>query len=199
MSDKPYNEPKVLVHELLEQSGAVTPAVVDVYAALFRFGADRVDDGFHLVVLTLEVRRFARPKPESQRRHFPGPAFARHRHAATVAELVSDLALASVPDLGQILHLLGIVLLDVGRVDDDERVLADFRRRIVQKAVVQGLVHALPRQIPAQAVFHLGKGNLFVQFPSDLAQFHVLCGLYAVKHLLDETSFRLGKTGRKYP
>ena len=57
----------------------------------------------------------------------PGESADHSRKCSGIGEpeVVAHVALAAVPDLGEVLHLLRVGLLHVGRVQDDERVLAD--------------------------------------------------------------------------
>ncbi len=79
----------------------------------------------HLVVLADEALRLARPHSRMCNGVIRRPPLSQ----ATAEPLYPlPISRAPVPDAGEIFHLLRVQLTDVGRVDDDQRVLMDVTR-----------------------------------------------------------------------
>jgi hypothetical protein len=104
-----------------------------------------------------------------------------------------------VPDAGEIFHLLRVQLTDVGRVDDDQRVLMDVTRAQTGDSVGNPLLDALAPEHPAQPVLQFLHRYRLVERAGDPAELHVLRRLYPVDHVAHELAERLGKPGGKFP
>lgn len=133
---QPHDEVQALRQQEPVEPDVVPAPVVDAYAAPLRVPRHGPDDALHLVVLAHEPGRVRGPQPEMQRDRPAPPALAGDRHAAPEAEVVAHVAPAAVPDLGEVLHLLRVGLLHVGRVEDYERVPADPPRALCGDDVV---------------------------------------------------------------
>ena len=97
------------------------------------------------------------------------------------------------------MHFPGVLLADVGRVDDDERVLLHESARVVHHDLLDLAVHAFERKVPAEPVLDLLRGDALVQHPHPGGELHVPAGLDSVEGLPDELDGRLVKMGRKSP
>ena len=128
-------------------------------------------------------------------------SFSRYRHAQGVPEVVADPALAPVPHLGEIRHLLRVPLLHVRRVDYDQRVVVDAWRGIAQNASVHLRVHPLRRQMPFKPFLRLLGQDVLLERTRDLAHQRVARGLYAEEHLPQKLHLPAAvvELGRKYP
>ena len=130
----------------------------------------------------------------------PAPsAFAGHGHAAPEAEVVAHVALAAVPDLGKVLHLLRVGLLHVGRVQDDERVLVDLLGALGGDDAVQSGLQPVRREHPAEPVLDLFRGGFLLERTDDGRELHVLLDHDTVDHVAYETGDRLVEMGRNPP
>ena len=185
--------------EIAEYLVAVSAAVVDVDAAVADLRADRVDDGLDLRVLALVLGIFRRPEPELERDDAATLAgLAGDRHAAPVAEVVADPALRAVPHLREELHLLRVGLLHVGRVDDDQRRLADELLRVFHHRLVNMPPEVLEREVVTEPHLDFHLLDVFVYFRRDLVQNDRFRDLDAVQHLPQKLEARLRKTGVEY-
>lgn len=115
---------------------------------------------------------------------------AGNRHAERVSEIVADLPLASVPDLREIRHLLGVRLLNVGRIDDDQRGLVDRRRRVAEQAPVDPVVEPVGLQMVLESLLRLLRKNVFLERTRDLADECIARSLDPEKHLPEELELR---------
>ncbi len=183
----------------LEHVVAVPATVADEDAAPVRRRRDLADDLTDLVVLARVFRMYGRPEPEHQRNDPAASVLAGDRHAERVAEVVADLPLAAVPHLREIRHLLGVRLLNVGRIDDDQRVLMDRRRRVAEQTPVDLVVESVGLQMVLKPLLRLLRKDVFLKRTRDLADERVARGLDPEKNLPEELELRLWKPGRKYP
>ena len=163
---------------------------------MLRYGSD---NALHLFVFADEPGRIRRPQPEMQGDRSAPSAFACDRHATPESEVVPHVALAAVPDLGKVFHLLRIGLLHVGRVQDDQRVLSDFFRSLLRNGVVQVLFKPFCGEHPAEPVFDLFWGDVFLQCTDDGRELDVFLRHDPVDHVTDETCHRLVEMGRNPP
>ncbi len=155
---------------------------------------DLVDDAEHLVVLADEALRLARPQPHVQRRDPAAAALAGDRQAGAVS--VADLPCASSRTRARYSIFFGCVqLTDVGRVDDDQRVLMDVTRAQTGDSV--GNFARCPRSrasgLSLSSSFFIDIG--LVERAGDPVELHVLRRLYPVDHVAHELAERLGKPG----
>ena len=111
---EPDDEVQPFVEEMPVELDVVPAPVIDEYATLLRVLRDLAHYCLDLFVLADEPGRVRRPQPEVQRDRPVSSAFAGHGHAAPEAEVVAYVAFASVPDLGEVLHLLRVGLLQEG-------------------------------------------------------------------------------------
>ena len=179
-----HDEVKPIGDEVAEDLVAVSAAVVDVDALVADLRANRVDDGLDLRILALVLGILRRPEPELERDDAATPAgLAGDRHAAPVAEVVADPALGSVPHLREELHLFRVGLLHVGRVDDDQRRLADELPRMFHHRLVDVLPEVLEGEVVAEPHLDLRLLDVFVYFRRDPVQNDRFRDLDAVQHL----------------
>ena len=185
--------------EMAVELDVVSATVVHEYPPLLRMLRDSIHDGLHLLVLADEPGRVRRPQPEVQRDRPPASAFAGHGHAAPEAEVVAHLALAAVPDLGEVLHLLRVGLLHVGRVQDDERVPVDPLGALGGDEAVQPRLQPVRREHPAEPVLDLFRCGFLLQRADYGRELHVLLDHDSVDHVAYETGDRLVEMGRNPP
>ena len=112
--------------------------------------------------------------------------FTYDRHASVVAEIVADDTLAPVPDLGEEVHLGCIRFLDVGRVDDDERVGLDAAGDFLRDELMKRPLDPLVTQVHAESVTGFLHRDRRAIGPADFRELHVTSGHEPVEHVAEE-------------
>ena len=199
--DKTHDEVEAVPYVEPEHAVAVPAPVADEHAPAVRRGRDLADHLLHLVVLADVLGMDGRPQPRHEGNDLPASVLAGYRHAERVAEVVPDPAPAAVPHLGEVRHLLGVLLLHVGRVDDCERVLVNPGRGVAEDAAVDLRVHAVRRQVPLEPLLRLLRGDVLPERAGYLAHQRVPRGLDPEEHLPQELHLpaAVPELGRKYP
>ena len=105
---------------------------------------------------------------------------------------------ARVPDEREVLHLVGVRLADVRRVNDDQRVPVDEPLRVDHDGVLQVLGEPLRLEVPAEAVLDVSAPVLRVDAARDVGEDRVASGLYPVHHVAYEPALRLRKTVKHF-
>ena len=113
------------------------------------------------------------------------------RHASVVAEIVADGTLASVPDLGEKVHLGCVWLLDVGGVDDDERVGLDVTGDFLRDELMERLLDPLVVQMHAESVACFLHRDRRTVGPADFRELHVASGHEPVEHVAEKCGLGL--------
>ena len=191
----------VVVQVVVVERGPVPAPVVHAYSLAVGGPVYRAQDVQHLLVLALVPGGVRRPELEREGHGLPRSGLAGHRHAAVVAPRLDDVVLrgpARVPDEREVLHLAGVRLADVRRVDDDQRVPVDEPLRVVHHGVLQVLCESLRLEVSAEAVLHVAVPALRVDGARDVGEYRVARRLYPVHHVAYELVLRLRKTVKHF-
>ena len=180
-----------IVDESPVERGSVASPVVDEDALAPGCGHDAGDDLEDLVVLSLVARRVRRPEPERERNRLALPVLAGDGHApvVTVDEHVASFLRrpARVPDHRHVFHLESELLADLGRVDEDERVVPDELRAGLEDRLVDVVPDRRVGHVPAQALFDgVALPRVVVDRAHDRRELRVARGLDSVEHVGQE-------------
>ena len=152
ISCRPFHE-RTLRDEGTVKRGPVAAPVVDYDAFPSRRGHDHRDDPEHLVVFACVPGRARRPELEGERDRLALPRLAGDGHAPVVAVDEHRTVLlrrpARVPDARDVLHAVA----DLGRVDEDERVVLHVPGAFGQDGFADGRAQAFVGEVAAQSLF----------------------------------------------